>query len=53
MLRAHFREEFKDACGKTFFESLVYWKPVNFVKMFSYDVLSVVQLYEETYTVVL
>ena len=44
MLRRNFREEFKNAFGKTLFDSFVYWKPVNLVKMFSSDVLSVVQL---------
>ena len=34
ILRTDFREEFKCACRKTLFESLVYWKPVNHVKMF-------------------
>ena len=52
ILRTHFREEFKNACRKTLFESLVYWKPVNLVKMFSSDVLSVVQLKAETYRLV-
>ena len=43
-MRAHFKEEFKNACGKTFFESLVYWETAYLAKMFSSDVLSVVQL---------
>ena len=43
MLKTNSRE-FKDAFEKTLFESLVYWEPVNHVKMFSYNLLSVVQL---------
>ena len=43
MLKTHSRE-FKNAFEKTLFESLVYWEPVNHVKMFSYNLLSVNQL---------
>ena len=50
MLMTPFKGEFMNACGKTLFESLVYWDPIYFIKMFSSDVLSVAQLLAETYT---
>ena len=37
IFRKHFIEEFKNACGKTLFESLVNWQLVYLVKMISFN----------------
>ena len=53
ILRTHFREELKDSCRKTLFESMVYWKPIILVKMLISDVTSFAQLLAEMYKLVL
>ena len=37
IFRKHFIEEFKNACGKTLFESFVHWQLVYLVKMISFN----------------
>ena len=53
ILRTHFREELKDSCRKTLFESMVYWKPIILVKMLISDVTCFAQLQAEMYKLVL